>query len=178
MRAALGALLVSFAATGVYAAGSVSSTPPKPTKTTTECAEGLVWDEDTATCLKPQDSSFTDDERYSAVRELAYADRYVEASAVLDTMTDQRDDRVLTYRGFLARMDGNLVEADRQYLAAIDKNPDNILARSYYGQGLVERGLRGSAIGQLYEIRARGGRGTWAEEALQHTLDGGYAYGY
>ncbi len=50
------------------AAGSDDSEPPKPTATTTECTKGEVWDERTASCIKAEDQSLNDDQRFGAVR--------------------------------------------------------------------------------------------------------------
>ena len=98
MRLLLAASLAAlpFAA---FAAGSDDSQPP----TTTECKTGEVWDDKTSTCIKAEDSSLNDDQRYNAVRELAYAGRYPEALAMLDTMTEGDTARVMTYRGFALR---------------------------------------------------------------------------
>jgi transposase len=51
-------------------------------------AKGTVWDEKTKTCIKAEESSLNDDQRFGAVRELAYAGRYDEATAVLAAMTE------------------------------------------------------------------------------------------
>ncbi|MEM9757156.1 MAG: hypothetical protein AAF914_14230, partial [Pseudomonadota bacterium] len=64
------------------------------------------------------------------------------------------------------------------YLAAIDANPDNLLVRSYMGQGLVTLGRVAEAQAQLVEIRMRGGAGTWPEESLAEALRTGQTYSY
>ncbi|OYW48869.1 MAG: hypothetical protein B7Z31_14835, partial [Rhodobacterales bacterium 12-65-15] len=74
MRVFLAAAL-AFAPAFAFAAGSDDSEPPKPTETTTECARGEVWDEKTRTCIKAEGAGLTDDQRFGAVRELAYAGR-------------------------------------------------------------------------------------------------------
>jgi tetratricopeptide (TPR) repeat protein len=121
-----------------FAAGSEDDEPPKPTETTTECAEGEVWDEKTETCIKAEDSSLNDDQRFGAVRELAYAGRTDEAMAILATMTEGETPRVLTYQGFLLRQSGRIEEGIAAYERAIALDPTNHLARSYYGQLLVQ----------------------------------------
>ncbi len=55
LRPALVALLLAVPSMAL-AAGSDDDTPPKPTKTTTECAEGTVWDEAKKDCVNPQES--------------------------------------------------------------------------------------------------------------------------
>jgi len=61
---------------------------------------------------------------------------------------------------------------------ALTKNPNNLLVRSYMGQGFVEAGNLVAARGQHDEILARGGKGTWAEESLRKALSGGQTYRY
>lgn len=162
-----------------FAAGSDTTTPPKPTETTTACTDGKIWDAGTETCVPPaQESRLDDDTLYGAVREFAYAGQYGAAVAALDAMSDQGDDRVLTYRGFTLRKLGKPDAAQAFYDRAIARNPDNILARSYMGQGFAERGRTDLARLQLAQIRARGGAGSWAETALVQAIVTGQGYGY
>lgn len=175
MRMILAAALVSvpFAA---FAVGSDDSEPPKPTETTTECEKGLVWDEKTKTCVKPEDQSLNDDQRFDAVRELAYAGRPDDALRVLAAMTEGETSRVMTYRGFLLRQTGQIEAGIAAYERALALDPANILARSYYGQLLVQMDEIALATDQLAEIRARGGAGTWAERALETAIKTGVTY--
>jgi tetratricopeptide (TPR) repeat protein len=177
MRMILAAALV-FAPYLALAAGSDDSEPPTPTETTTECEEGTVWDEKTKACIKAEESSLNDDQRYGAVRELAYAGRHDEALAILATMTEGETSRVMTYRGFLLRQTGRIEEGIAAYERAIALNPQNILARSYYGQLLVQMDEQQLAQAQLDEIRASGGQGTWAETALAAAITTGVTYTY
>lgn len=171
------ALLV--AAPGLaFAAGDDDATPPKPTDTTKTCLFGRVWDAEKQKCVKPEKSSMDTDGLYDAARELAYAGRYDEAQGVLRVMPDQNDDRVLTYWGFTHRKLGNLTLANAFYEQAITTNPDNILARSYMGQGYVEEGRTDLAVAQWREIVARGGTGTWAEESLRRAIKSGMTFSY
>ena len=66
---ALAVAMPSFA----FAAGSDMSSPPKTTKTTSECKGTQVWDDKTQSCVDPKESSLDTDTLYGAVRELAYA---------------------------------------------------------------------------------------------------------
>lgn len=159
------------------AAGSDDTAPPAPTPTATDCPDGKVWDEDAKACLDADAAGLTDEERYRAVRELAYAGRYGSAGIVLNAMPPQSD-AVLTYRGFILRQEGHWLAALESYNLALDVNPDNILARSYLGQGLALRGETAAAERQLAEIRVRGGAGSWAETALVETLMTGQSSGY
>jgi tetratricopeptide (TPR) repeat protein len=158
------------------AVGTDDSEPPKPTATTTECEKGTVWDEKTQTCIKAEDSSLNDDQRFGAVRELAYAGRYDEAMQVLAAMTEGETARVMTYQGFLLRQTGHVEEGIAAYERAIAMDPANILARSYYGQLLVQMDELAMAKDQLSQIRAHGGAGTWAERALQTAITTGVTY--
>lgn len=98
-----------------FSAGAVGSDdfdPPKPTETTIQCEEGQIWDGEAKACVDSRESHLTDDGRYRAVRELAYAGQYPRALAVLDAMAPT-DDRVLTYRGFVSRQQGHHAAAAR-----------------------------------------------------------------
>ncbi|MBM3363900.1 MAG: hypothetical protein FJY42_14850 [Betaproteobacteria bacterium] len=169
--------LLLLVASQAFAAGDDVTTPPAPTPTP-RCPEGQIHDRKSGKCVPVKSPSLSDDDRYQAVRELAYLARYASAAVVLDAMSDQSDDRVLTYRGFLMRKAGQLERAARIYQSAIDKNPNNLLVRSYMGQGFVESGDLSSARSQHQEILARGGKGTWAEVSLRDALAGGRTYRY
>lgn len=159
-----------------FAVGSDDSEPPKPTETSTECAKGEVWDEKTGTCIKAESSQLDDDQRFGAVRELAYANRPLEAMAILATMTEGETSRVMTYRGFLLRQTGQVEAGIAAYERALELDPANILARSYYGQLLVDMNEITLAEAQLDQIRAHGGAGTWAETALSTAIATGETY--
>ena len=173
--AAIAVSLLPFAA---LAAGSGDSSAPKPTETTTKCAKGKVWDEKTKTCTDAKSGMLDDETRFRAARELAYMGRPEEALQVLAAMHEGESDRVLTYLGFANRKAGRLEEGLAFYDKALKQNPDNILARSYYGQALVEMDELQLASVQLDEIRARGGAGTWAETSLATAVKTGKTFSY
>lgn len=172
------AATILFAPVVAFAAGGDSSTPPTGTETTQECSNGMVWDAKAGACVAPKNSGLDDDLLYQAVRELAYDGQIDHAIAALDAMEGQQDDRVLTYRGFTARKLGRVDEAMGWYRQALDQNPDNLLARSYMGQGLLEQGDLLGARAQLLEIRSRGGSGSWAETALLSAIETGTTYAF
>lgn len=161
-----------------FAAGSDDSEPPPETKTTTECKKGEVWDEKTKACIAADGASVDDDLRFGAARELAWVGRHDEALVMLSLMAEGDTDRVMTYKGFALRKSGRVEEGIAAYEAALALNPDNILARSYYGQLFVEMAEADLALAQLEEIRARGGAGTWAETALAAAIKTGTTYSY
>ncbi|MGR3322890.1 MAG: tetratricopeptide repeat protein [Pseudooceanicola sp.] len=156
----------------LHAAGSDSGSAPKPTETTTKCQDGEVYDEKTKTCVDSNAGLVTDDLRYAAVRELSYAGRYDSALMVIDSARNAGDPRFLNYRGFIARMQGDLETAMQFYNKALEADPGYLLARSYMGQGLIAQEDHVGALAQLREIEARGGRDSWAYAALDRALRG------
>jgi hypothetical protein len=177
MRMILAAALVLMPQLAL-AVGSDESEPPKPTETSTECPKGEIWDEKTATCIKAESSLLNDDQRFGAVRELAYAGRPDEAMTILGMMTEGETPRVLTYQGFLLRQTGRVEEGIVAYERAIALDSTNILARSYYGQLLVQMNEMELATLQLAAIRMHGGGGTWAETALSDAISTGVTTTY
>ncbi|MBC7282373.1 hypothetical protein [Hoeflea sp.] len=161
-----------------FAAGTSDDSPPEPTKTTKVCKDGKIWDEKTKSCADAKESRLDDDTRYAAVRELAYAGKYSEALHVLAAMSDQGESRVLTYYGFTHRKAGRADLGMQYYDAALKADPDNLLARSYMGQGLVAAGDIEAAKLQLAEIEARGGKSSWPETALRKAIKTGRTYSY
>lgn len=169
--------LQTFAFAPAVSAAGGDGSPPKPTNTTKKCLFGRVYDEAAGRCVKPNKTNFSEEQLYQAVRELAYDGQFENAQNVLRVM-DQDDDRVLTYWGFTYRKMGEAELANTYYQRAIETNPDNILARSYMGQGYVSEGKTEQAIAQWREIKARGGEGTWAEASLREAIRTGLIYSY
>ena len=112
------------------------------------------------------------------VRELAYEGYLQAALDVLDTLENPNDSMALTYYGFTHRKAGRVDLGMQYYQTALAANPDNVLARSYMGQGYAEAGEMVLAQAQLTEIRMRGGRGTWAEWSLRQAIATGVGYSY
>lgn len=161
-----------------FAAGGISDTPPKPSETTTQCAEGQVFDLATQGCMDPAESTNDDSARLNDVRELAYAGQYQAALDVLDTLENPQAPLALTYYGFAHRKAGRIDLGMDFYTAALTADPDNLLARSYMGQGHVASGDMVLAQAQLTEIRMRGGRDTWAEASLAQAIVTGSGTSY
>ena len=150
-----------------------SPTKPTQTPTTQVCEAGQVWDRRTRACVDARDSRLTDPERMDAARELAHFDRPEAALLVLAAHGAPRSPEVLTLRGFATRKSGDWTGGVALYEAALEIDPDHWQARSYLGQGLLEKGDRAGAGAQLEAIRAAGGRGTHAERELADALETG-----
>ena len=161
-----------------FAVGFDDPAPPKTTKTTTECTGTQVYDEKSNVCVDAKDSRLNDDTLYNGARELAYAGRFDDAIAVLRSMSNQNDTRVLTYLGFAHRAKGDIDAGLAFYTRALAVNPNNLLARSYMGQGYVVAGLPGLARAQHAEILARGGVGGWPEVSLRLAIETGRTASY
>lgn len=177
MKKTLAVLALSLP-TIAFAIDETDDTPPEPTKTTTECADGTVWDDKAGACVAPKQSSLDDDALYHAARELAHAGQFEAAIGALAAMSDPSEDRVLTYLGFTHRRAGNVERGMAYYRKALAQNPDNLRARSYLGQAYLKLGALDAAREQLTEIRARGGRMTWAEFSLSRALASGRGFSY
>jgi Flp pilus assembly protein TadD len=172
----LSAFISSATLTAANAAGSEDGQPPEPTKTTQECKNGKVWDDAKKECVDPQKSGFNDDQLYRAAREMAYAGQYDNAIGVLKLAKNQDDPRILNYLGFANRKAGNVEVGMAYYRRALAKDANYLLARSYYGQGLLLQGDLEGARAQLVEIRDRGGRDTYAYSSLYESLKSGATY--
>lgn len=157
-----------------FAAGTDDTAPPA----SPACTNGQIYDVSQDKCITPKSNRLDDQMRYQAVREYAYDGQYKAALTVLDAMQDQQADGVLAYRGYIARHQGKIGLAMQYYTAALSINPDNMLVRSYMGQGLVTQGDVEGARAQLAEIRARGGAGSWAETSLATAIETGTTYRY
>ncbi|NJR13554.1 MAG: tetratricopeptide repeat protein [Phyllobacteriaceae bacterium] len=169
---------LAFAGTS-FAAGDSSSgsdEAPEPTATTTKCKKTEVFDEKLKKCVELKKSGmndgFSDDELYDAARELAYFDRPDDAITLLKQMADQNQPRVQNYLGFAHRKAGRMDAAMMHYQAALQLDPDYVLARSYMGQGLLKSGNVGAARTQLAQIRMRAGTDNYPYRMLSDALAG------
>jgi tetratricopeptide (TPR) repeat protein len=183
MIAAASALAFSFGAP-VFAAGgnspgnssnsnsssSSSDSGGKADKTMSKCKHGMVYSEGKKKCVKANKSSMNDTQLYEIARDLAYAGRYEDALIVLDAAKNQNDPRILNYKGYANRKAGRVDLAMTYYRKAIAIDGNYILARSYMGQGLIMQGKIEEARAQLIEIRDRGGKDTYAYQALYDAL--------
>lgn len=160
----------------VFSAGEEDDPTPKPTETTQKCDKGQVWDKDKKECIGIQESRFNDDQIFQTARELAYANRYKDAIALLSKATNKSDPRVLNYLGFSYRKAGDFKQSISYYMQALTIDPNYLLARSYMGQGYLAQGKDEQAAIQLAEIRNRGGEDTWSYKALESAMKGHGGY--
>jgi tetratricopeptide (TPR) repeat protein len=168
--------LLAVAATASLAfAGSALAAGGDGDATATKCKEGKVYDEASKSCVDKK-SELNDDTIYNAARQFAYAGKYDDALKMLKRAKNQNDTRILTYYGYTNRKLGNVDVAFDYYNRAIAVDANNLLARSYMGQGFVQQGKLEEARAQLVEIRDRGGKGTYAYEALYEALKSGSTY--
>lgn len=185
IRALIGAGAFLALASPAFAVGSDDTDPPAPTDATIVCEDGFMPNPDPETvetlgaCVPIEDQAGLEADRlYELAREFAYFDRLEDAQAVLMLMPDQTDDRVLTYMGFTEARLGRIDSAFGFYEAALAQNPDNLLARSYFGQAKVAAGDLAGARAQLTEIRQRGGRISWPAFALRQAIETGSGPSY
>ncbi len=155
-----------------FAASDETAPPKKP-----KCESGFVYDKNSKKCVSGNGHSVDVDTLYKEVRALSYDGRYDDAQLLLALMPAD-DDRTLTYLGFTHRKMGNSEAAMTYYMRALARNPGNVLARSYMGQGFVDDGNVTAAIEQLREIRAHGGTGTWAEASLRTAIATGETFNW
>lgn len=172
MRVLIAAALAFALPVAAFAAGDETAPPKKP-----KCESGFVYDKNTKSCVSSNGHTLDTDTLYQHVRSLSYDGRYTDAQVLLAQMPAD-DDRTLTYMGFTNRKMGNTEAAMTYYARALARNPGNVLARSYMGQGLVEKGNISAAMEQLREIRAHGGKGTWAEASLRTAISTGRTFNW
>jgi predicted Zn-dependent protease len=79
---------------------------------------------------------------------------------------------VQNYLGFAHRKAGRIDAAMMHYQAALQLDPDYVLARSYMGQGLLNSGNVGAARAQLAQINMRAGTDNYPYRMLSDALAG------
>ena len=144
---------------------------PAPTETTETCADGLVFDIATETCLPPEQSTNEDSALLRDALRLNYEGRYAAALALLAEVEPSSDS--LTQQGYATRRSGDMEGGLALYAAALALDPANILTRSYRAMAYVELGHMDAARAELELIWQAGGQGSWAEEALATAIRSG-----
>lgn len=133
--------------TFVLAAGDDSSSTPT-------CKAGEVYDQASGKCVKQSGANVTDENRTDYAYSLAKAGRYEEALAMLDTVADQNDPKVLNYRGYATRKLGRTDEGISYYLRSVAAAPRYAKVREYLGEAYVIKGQLDLAKEQLTTIRS------------------------
>jgi len=163
---------ITFASAGIGFAADDDATPAKPVK----CENGQIWDKKSKTCVTSDSNLIDDESRFEAARSFAYAGQYRHALTALASMGGPDEARVLNLQGYANRKLGNRDLAMSFYLAALEIDPNYLLARSYMGQALANEGKFDAARAQLAEISKRGGRESWAYVSLKQHLQTGNSY--
>lgn len=107
-------------------------------------------------CVGVARAEMSDTELFYAGYWLAKSGRYAEALSYL-TLARVQDEKVLTYLGFATRKLGDVDKAVPFYAAALDKNPNFVVARAYLGEAYLTKGEPARAKAELAEIAARCG---------------------
>jgi tetratricopeptide (TPR) repeat protein len=108
-------------------------------------------------CVKQTSGLLNDDELYEQGRILAKEGEYEWALNVFSSIKNQSDPKVLNYIGYANRKAGRLETGFAYYKKALAIDPNFVLAREYYGEGLVAAGRVDLAQIQLDEIAKRCG---------------------
>lgn len=139
-------------------------------KTVAKCKKGYVWDKAHKKCVVPKQGMLDDQSVYEAGRDLAYAGRYDEAIAVLETATNKEDPRILNFLGYANRKSGRVNVGLGYYAEALRVDPDYTLAREYLGEAYIQIGDLGKARAQLLQIEQRKGKNCPEYRALSAGL--------
>lgn len=107
-------------------------------------------------CVGAARADMSDDELFYAGYWLAKSGRYADALIYLN-LTRVKDERVLTYIGFATRKQGDVDKAMPFYAAALDRNPDFVVARAYLGEAYLTKGAPDRARAELSQIAHRCG---------------------
>lgn len=143
----------------VHAAGSDSDSTPVKT-----CKKGQVYSTTKKKCVKQTSQIIPDNSLKAQGWALARAGSYDNAIELFNLVTDKRDPEALNGLGFSHRKLGKMDTAIAYYTAALDANPDYVLAREYLGEGYLKMGQLDKAREQLAEIGNR--CGTACEEYM------------
>jgi tetratricopeptide (TPR) repeat protein len=133
-----------------------------------KCPSGKVWK--AGKCVSQRSDALSDEDRARAGRQLARDGHYQEAIAVLETIADKNDARVLTYLGYSHRKLGDVDLGISLYLKALAIDPENIDTREYLGEGYVTKGQLDLAYLELAEIEKRCGTSCKEYQALEKAM--------
>src|SRR5215212_3416121 len=124
-------------------------------------------------CVKAESGILPDDDLYEQGRLLAKSGEYDWALAVLGTVKNQNDPRVLNMTGYSNRKAGRLEIGITYYRQALAIDPNFVLAREYLGEGYVAAGRIDLAKLELNEIKNRAGAGSEEYQDLSKAITTG-----
>ncbi|MGB7204285.1 MAG: tetratricopeptide repeat protein [Anderseniella sp.] len=153
------AFLLTASLSAVHAAGS--DTPSTPAKT---CKKGEVYSTSKKKCVKQTSEIIPDRSLKAQGWALARSGQYEVAIELFQLVADKRDPEALNGLGYSHRKLGKVEQGVAFYTAALEANPDYVLAREYLGEGYVKLGQLDKAREQLAEIGKR--CGTACEEYM------------
>lgn len=133
------------------------------------CDRHVKASPDWVACVGAPRTAMPDEELFYAGYWLAKSGRYVEATSYLNRVRN-KDERVLTYLGYAARKQGDMTGALASYAAALERNPDFVVARAYLGEAYLTMGQIVKARAELAEIAKRCGTTCPAHSDLDHHI--------
>ncbi|HML42755.1 MAG: tetratricopeptide repeat protein [Hyphomicrobium zavarzinii] len=101
---------------------------------------------------------------------LAHTGRLAESLALLGTVQDRENPRLLNAIGFATRKMGDVDGALPYYARALEIEPDYVQAREYMGEAFLAKGDLAHATEQLGEIERRCGQGCVAFTELKRQI--------
>ena len=135
-----------------------------------KCPSGKSWSDKAGKCVAQRSGALSDEDLARAGRELARDGQYKEAIAVLETVADKNNPRVLTYLGYSHRKLGDVDLGISLYKKALEIDPENVDTREYLGEGYVTKGLLDLAYLELAEIEKRCGASCKQYQALEKVM--------
>ena len=151
MRRAIRIIATTLVAVPLLASAANAAGDGSTGSDTPQCKAGSVWNQAQNKCV-PQESLKDTDSIYEAGRDLAYAERYDEAIALLSRAPDKGDPRILNFLGYSHRKQGRVLVGIGYYEEAIKADPSYTLVREYMGEAHLQMGDLEAAKLQLAEI--------------------------
>ena len=124
-----------------------------------KCKKGKVYSDSLGRCVRKTSQLLTDEEKFASAHWKAKRGEYAEARALLETIENKNQAKVLNYIGYTTRKMGDVSGGLRYYRQALAIDPNYVKAREYMGEGFLQKGDLASAKLQLSEIGARCGTG-------------------
>jgi tetratricopeptide (TPR) repeat protein len=154
VRALLAAFTLSIAAGSATADETAFSKDVGPARAGCDASPkgSAAWQ----ACVGAARAEMSDEELFYAGYWLAKSGRYAEALTYLN-LARSKDARVLTYIGFATRKQGDVDKALPIYAAALQKDPNFVVARAYLGEAYLTKKQPARAKAELAEIANRCG---------------------